>query len=289
MFFLKSSRGSAGWAVRGYLAAAGVLMLCCTAVGLRLGSLPDRMADVDASPVRPMLILDPGHGGEDSGAVAPDGTMEKHLNLDIAQRVGDLADLLGYSAMLTRMTDEMLYDRYGDMTEYGGRKKTYDLRNRLRLAEESGGTVFCSIHMNKFPSAECRGLQVYYSPNSAESSSYAALVQSYSKTFLDSTNHRETKKADSSIYLLHRIEIPAILVECGFLSNPEECALLNTSGYRQKTAAVLTAAKSPARAKCRRAAFQSSMRRSFTTAKGIRSIQMRLRRRSVARWWGQEL
>lgn len=189
-----------------------------------------------------IFVLDPGHGGEDGGAVAENGTTEKNLNLEIALVMGDIADLLGYPTALTRTEDTLLYDRYGDLTDYTGKKKTYDLRNRLRFAEETGGAVFCSIHMNKFPDADCRGLQVYYSPNAEQSRSYAALLQSYARTFMDPENQRATKKATSAIYLLHRMQSPAVLVECGFLSNPEECALLNTSAYRLRLASVLTAA-----------------------------------------------
>ena len=185
------------------------------------------------------MVLDAGHGGEDGGAVGLNGVLEKDINLSVTLLVGELLKQEGSAVVYTRTEDRLLYTEEQNIK---GKRKMYDLRNRLDIAEKTDGALLVSIHMNKFPSAECRGLQVYYSPNSAESSSYAALVQSYSKTFLDSTNHRETKKADSSIYLLHRIEMPAILVECGFLSNPEECALLNTAAYRQKTAAVLTAA-----------------------------------------------
>ncbi len=226
-----------------YITAACMTFLCAAALGIFTGVLPVRIAvEADVLPVTPVFILDPGHGGEDGGAVAEDGTMEKDLNLDIAMTMAELADFLGYPVTITRREDEMLYNRYGDMTEYGGKKKTYDLRNRLRFAEESGGAVFCSIHMNKFPSPSCKGLQVYYGTEAEESRSYAAVLQSYARTFLDPQNHRETKKADSAIYLLHRMPIPAVLVECGFLSNPEECARLNTAEYRKITAAVLTAA-----------------------------------------------
>ncbi|MBQ3177392.1 MAG: N-acetylmuramoyl-L-alanine amidase [Clostridia bacterium] len=223
---------------------AGCLMLGASAgLGIFSGVLPLKQT-VPAS-VRTetaVFVLDPGHGGEDGGAVAEDGTPEKNLNLEIALRMGEIADLLGYPTVLTRTDDTMLYDRYGDLEEYGGKKKTYDLRNRLRFAEESGCALFCSIHMNKFPDVSCSGLQVYYSPNAAESSSYAALLQSYARTFLDAGNTREIKKATSSIYLLHRIRLPAVLVECGFLSNPEEREKLQEKHYQLQLASVLTAA-----------------------------------------------
>lgn len=187
---------------------------------------------------RPVLVLDPGHGGEDGGAVAADGTMEKDLNLCISQRMAAIADLLGWDTCLTRTDDAMLYDRYGPLPT-GGKKKSYDLKNRLRFAEEAGATVFCSIHMNQFPDPDCKGLQVYYSPNAADSQRYATTVQNYAKAYLDPENQRAIKKATSSIYLLHRIKTPAILIECGFLSSPTECARLQDEVYQLQLAAVV--------------------------------------------------
>lgn len=226
-----------------YLLAGCLTMGAAAGLGWFSGVLPvKRTLPVSARTETTVLLLDPGHGGEDGGATAEDGTTEKNLNLEIARRMGDIADLLGYPAMLTRTDDTMLYDRYGDLEEYGGKKKTYDLRNRLRMAEESGCALFCSIHMNKFPDPSCTGLQVYYSPNAPESSSYASLLQSYARTFLAPENTREIKKATSSIYLLHRIQLPAVLVECGFLSNPEECSTLQDKNYQLQLASVITAA-----------------------------------------------
>lgn len=187
---------------------------------------------------RPVLVLDPGHGGEDGGAVAVDGTTEKTLNLAVASRMEKIADLLGWDTRMTRTDDTMLYDLYGDFPT-GGKKKSYDLKNRLRFAREANATVFCSIHMNQFPSSDCQGLQVYYSPNVPDSQRYATTVQNYAKAYLDPTNQREIKKATSSIYLLHRIETPAILVECGFLSSPTECEKLKDETYQLQLAAVL--------------------------------------------------
>jgi len=226
-----------------YLLAGCLTLGAAAGLGWFSGVLPVRLTVPASARTEPaMVVLDPGHGGEDGGAEAEDGTLEKHLNLEIALRMSGIADLLGYPTMLTRTDDAMLYDRYGDLEEYSGKKKTYDLRNRLRFAEESGCALFCSIHMNKFPDPSCAGLQVYYSPNVPESSAYASLLQSYARTFLDAGNMRETKKATSSIYLLHRIQSPAVLVECGFLSNPEECGRLQDSVYQLQLASVMTAA-----------------------------------------------
>jgi N-acetylmuramoyl-L-alanine amidase len=190
----------------------------------------------------PCVIIDPGHGGEDGGAVGADGTLEKHLNLSVSENVRDIFTLFGIPVQMTREEDCLLYDYYNDLNDYTGKMKTYDLRNRLRMAEESGAKLFLGIHMNKFPQTQYSGLQVYYSPNREESASAASLIRTYAKGYLQPENNREIKKATSSIYILHRITMPAVLVECGFLSNEAECALLNTSEYRVRTAAVIAAA-----------------------------------------------
>ena len=120
----------------------------------------------DAPP--PVFIIDPGHGGEDGGAEGS-GVLEKELNLQISKSLYDICTIFGYKADLTRNKDTLLYDHFGDLSNYRGKKKTYDLRNRIRIAEESGADLYIGIHMNKFPKEQYRGLQVYYSGN-AESS-----------------------------------------------------------------------------------------------------------------------
>ncbi len=188
----------------------------------------------------PQIIIDPGHGGEDGGAQVGD-TVEKERNLQISQCLSDLYTLFGIRSEMTRTDDTMLYDRYDDLEDYRGKKKSYDLRSRLRMAEESGAALYVGVHMNKFPKPQYKGLQVYYSPNTDESARAAGLTQSYAKKYLDPTNDREVKRATSAIYILKRITIPAVLVECGFLSNDDERALLDTPEYRRKVAAVLFA------------------------------------------------
>lgn len=205
------------------------------------GSLTDAAptADISETPP-PQIIIDPGHGGEDGGAAVGD-TLEKDLNLQISQCLSDLYALFGIRSEMTRTEDKMLYDHFDDLEDYRGKKKSYDLRSRLRIAEESGAALYVGVHMNKFPQEKYKGLQVYYSPNTDESAQAAQITQSYAKKYLDPTNERETKKATNAIYILKRITIPAVLVECGFLSNEEERALLETPEYRLKVAAVLFA------------------------------------------------
>lgn len=186
------------------------------------------------------FIIDPGHGGEDGGATSGD-VLEKNLNLAISENLCDLYAVFGYNARTTRTDDTLLYDYYNDLEDYKGRKKTYDLRNRLRIAEESGAKLYVGIHMNKFPQEKYKGLQVYYSPNDEKSRDAASMIQSYAKKFIMPDNEREIKQATQAIYILKRIKIPAVLVECGFLSNPEELALLTSKDYRLKLSAALFA------------------------------------------------
>lgn len=200
---------------------------------------PSAQAAAETPP--PTIILDPGHGGEDGGASSGD-ILEKDLNLAISENLCDLYAIFGYDARTTRTEDTLLYDYFNDLEDYKGRKKSYDLRNRLRIAEESGAELFVGIHINKFPQEKYKGLQVYYSPNTDESREAAAMIQSYAKKYLMPDNNREIKKATKAIYILKRIKIPAVLVECGFISNPEELALLSTPEYRMKVSASIFAA-----------------------------------------------
>ena len=182
------------------------------------------------------VILDPGHGGEDGGAVGAGDVYEKDLNLAIAKEVESYLKMNGLSVICTRNEDILLYDRNVD---YKGRKKMLDLAARLKISRETENSVFVSIHMNAFPQTQYSGLQVYYSPNDDTSADLAALIQNDTKSLLQPTNTRKIKSASSNIYLLDRITTPAVLVECGFLSNAEECALLSDAEYRQKLSLIL--------------------------------------------------
>ncbi len=187
------------------------------------------------------LVIDAGHGGEDGGC-DDNSLVEKEVNLQISENLYGLCVLTGIPAEMTRTEDTALYDMYGDLNDYHGRKKSYDLKNRLRYTRECGATMFVSIHMNRFSDPKYSGLQVYYSPNNSESQSLAKLIQSRVRENLQPENNREVKRAGSSIYLLKQLEIPAVLVECGFLSNKNEAALLSDEGYRRDLSVTVFAA-----------------------------------------------
>ena len=180
------------------------------------------------------VVIDAGHGGEDGGAVGVSGVLEKDLNLEISKELHCLFSLTDIPVVMTRTCDEMLYK---DGQE--NNKKTYDLRNRVEKTNSVSSPLFISIHQNKFPVEKYKGLQVYYSGNNQQSKNVAQLIQKKTSTFLQTDNKREIKKAGRSIYILHRLDCPAVLVECGFLSNKDEEALLNTELYKRKIAFVI--------------------------------------------------
>lgn len=187
----------------------------------------------------PTIIIDAGHGGEDGGAVGVNGVYEKDINLHIAKLLDQMLRAAGYPTLMTRTEDILLYDRNED---YEGRKKVLDLAARLAVTKEQETAIFVSIHMNSFPQAQYRGLQVYHSPNDSRSIDLANQIQTLTRSLLMPQNDRSIKPSGGRIYLLDRCTIPAVMVECGFLSNPAECELLSTEAYQRKLAVTLFAA-----------------------------------------------
>ena len=190
----------------------------------------------DASARSKTIILDAGHGGEDGGASSADGLLEKDLNLALALTMRDILLANGINVVLTRETDTLLYDRNVD---YNGRKKMLDMAARLKIAQDSPDSVFVSLHMNTYPHPSCQGVQVWYSENNDTSLELAKTIHETTQELLQHENDRPIKQSGSSIYLLHHLECPAVLVECGFLSSPEEAALLGNESYRQQLALTL--------------------------------------------------
>lgn len=180
------------------------------------------------------VVVDAGHGGEDGGTLSCTGVRESGLNLEIALRVNDLFALLGQRTRMLRTQDISLHDT--DAATIAARKAS-DIRARVRLTEETPKAVLLSIHQNHFPESKYRGAQVFYAAADG-SRALAERLQTALGTQLDPDNHRACKKA-GEIYLLKHVSCPAVLVECGFLSNPAEEALLRTPEYQKKLAAVL--------------------------------------------------
>lgn len=213
---------------------AGLLLYCfCTGFH---PNLPLHFSGVSSTGVAGrVIVIDAGHGGEDGGAVGADGTLEKDLNLAVAENVAQMLKYGGFDVILTRDDDVMLTDGQP------GKKKQADLRERLNIAHKSEDNVLISIHMNKFPDSRVHGLQVYYSKNKPLSETLAKAVQQTAADTFQPDNKRPVKEATSAIYILHHAKVPAILIECGFLSNATDLENLKKEDYQKQLSAVISA------------------------------------------------
>ncbi len=210
-----------------------VLLLLVFAICLT-GSFkePYENAAVDFD-ICPQIILDAGHGGFDGGAVASDGTVEKDINLKVCLALYNMLNEGGFEVVLTRESDVSTDDINGE--KIASRKKS-DLKNRLELMNKYPDAVFVSIHLNKFTTSAARGSQVFYSGRVEGSKALADSVQASITGMLQPDNNRVNKQATSSTYLIYNATVPAILVECGFLSNSAELELLKNYDYQNKMA-----------------------------------------------------
>lgn len=182
----------------------------------------------------PCIIIDAGHGGFDGGASTDDGYPEKHINLSISIYLSDYLTALGYETLLTRTIDESLEDSGLSTIR---KRKTSDLHNRMKIMEETENAIYISIHQNHYSQEKYRGMQVFYSPSfSDESSALAESIQNYTVNALQPDNTRKIKECTSSVFLIYKAVKPAVLVECGFLSNEEEAELLQTEKYQKNIA-----------------------------------------------------
>lgn len=185
------------------------------------------------------VIIDAGHGGEDGGATGANGILEKELNLTLAKMLCQRLDSEGINCVMTRSTDTLLYDRSQD---YEGRKKALDAKARIELAKKYPSAIFVSIHQNAFPVEKYSGFQVYYSENDGRSAILAKIFEDTVRTDLQPDNNRHAKSSDGKIYILDQITCPAVLLECGFISNIKECELLCSAEYQKKLVEILAKA-----------------------------------------------
>lgn len=225
----------------GIIAFFIISSLCLGALAFFLGSFypinPSAPTEADATlPKYTTVIIDAGHGGEDGGASSAAGLVEKDVNLDIAQKLADMLRASGINVVMTRNEDKLLYDRNVD---FHGRKKKLDMAARLNVMQKTENAVFVSIHMNSYTSPVYSGLQVWYSQNSSDSEVLASIIQSNNQAYLQPDNTRKTKGATSAIFLLNEATCPAVLVECGFLSNANEAAKFEDEKHRQRVALLL--------------------------------------------------
>ena len=184
----------------------------------------------------PLIIIDPGHGGEDGGTSSADGIIEKDINLSISRKLDILLTLCGYNTLMTRNEDKLIYNGSHESMRS---KKVSDIRNRMSIIENNPESVFLSIHQNYFTQQKYNGAQVFYSPNNPESKLIADYIQNSVREGLQTENERKTKKSGKEIYLLYHSKTPSVMVECGFMSNPTEAALLNDEEYQIKMSLVI--------------------------------------------------
>lgn len=177
------------------------------------------------------ILIDPGHGGQDGGASTADGAQEDDINLAVSQTLRDMLTVCGYPVRMTRTEDTSI--QHADDTA-GRSWKTNDMYNRLEMYEAATLTV--SIHQNHFSQSKYYGTQLFYSPNTPQSRDIADCIRQTVVDFLQPENKRELKAAGDSIFLLTRTTRPAVIVECGFLSNPTEAARMQDPVYQQQMA-----------------------------------------------------
>ena len=174
-----------------------------------------------------IVVLDAGHGGTDSGKVGINGVKEKDINLTITNSVKKILEKENIQVIMTRETDEQL-----------AQSKVEDLKYRVKIMNEASPVLAVSIHQNSYHEENVFGAQVFYYKTSTEGEKAAAVIQEA----LQEVNPENTKKikANDTYYLLKRTEVPTIIVECGFLSNPEEAAKLTDTKYQKKMADAIT-------------------------------------------------
>ena len=172
------------------------------------------------------------HGGFDGGAVASDGTVEKDINLNISLTLETLLKQNGFHVIMTREADVSTEDT--ESSQIASKKKS-DLKNRLNLMRDNPNAVFVSIHLNKFTTSSAFGSQVFYSKNE-QARILGDRIQSAIISLIQPENTRVNKQATSSTYLLYNATVPAVLVECGFLSNAQELEKLKSRDYQDKMA-----------------------------------------------------
>lgn len=177
----------------------------------------------------PVVVIDAGHGGKDPGKVGVNDALEKDINLSISLRLKCLLEQNDIIVVMTREEDKDL------ASEQASNRKNEDLRARAALIEGISPVVMVSIHQNSYPEPEVDGAQAFYYSGSENGKKLARMVQDSLKTELDDGNHR-VAKANKEYYLLKKATCPAVIVECGFLSNPTEAGLLITEEYQEKIA-----------------------------------------------------
>ncbi len=207
----------------------GLCLLAMVVMAVKYGSVHVTGSGDAYIKEMPVVVIDAGHGGTDPGKVGVDGSLEKDINLAVAERLKTYLEQDDVKVIMTRETDTGLY------SDTDSRKKMADMRNRCEIIEESGADLVVSIHQNSYHEESVSGGQVFYYRDSSKGKALAEILQDRFDYVLGDQNRR-LPKANGNYYLLLHVKCPIVIVECGFLSNRKEAALLNSGEYQDKLA-----------------------------------------------------
>lgn len=219
-----------------YFISAAIILGFTAAIAIFTNQVADMAAINAFKNSRTVVIVDAGHGGVDGGAISCTGVNESHINLEIALKLQDLLNLLGVQTLMIRTTDISVYTSGESIAA----KKISDLKERVRIINSTDNALLISIHQNYFSDSRYSGAQVFYNK------SYSALAEQLQKNFVTALNpsSRRRIKQAKGIYLLDNINCPAALIECGFLSNPQEESLLRSENYQRKVCCIIASSVS---------------------------------------------
>ena len=216
-----------------FIVIVGTTMLSIKANDKIQKTEQEELKETTATPVSgKIVILDAGHGGEDGGAISSDGTTEAELNLQITLKVQQLLEQNGTTVILTRSDEKAIYNLDAKTLR---QKKVSDIKNRVKIGNESSADIFVSIHLNKIPQQQYYGWQCFYKNKNEESEKLAKSLQEGLNSAIQKENKRLAMKI-GDIYIVKNVEIPLSIVECGFLSNPQESEELKQYSYQSKLA-----------------------------------------------------
>lgn len=202
-----------------------IAAIYCTFACRILPSSVDTTYTKESKSEEMVIVIDPGHGGDDPGKVGNNGELEKEINLAISFKLKDSLEKAGYKVVLTRENDEGLYE------EDSGNKKVADMKKRCSIIEEAKASLVVSIHQNSFSQSNVKGAQVFYYKYSSQGEQLAGAIQKSIKDIVDKENNRSIKE-NATYYMLIHTTCPTVIVECGFLSNAEEAKKLCDDNYQ---------------------------------------------------------
>ena len=214
-----------------FVLAAGFMFMWCFSKKNDIAVMTS--GNLDTTIDKQVIVLDAGHGGMDGGCVSVNGVCEKQINLAIMEDLRDCLKVLGFDVVCTREDDVSIYDR--GIEGLGNQKKS-DMQNRLAIFNKYTDAISISIHQNQYTDEKYSGAQMFYSRNNAGGERLAAALQQQFAALLQPDNKRETKPVDDELYLLDNTKCPAVMAECGFLSNNDEAQKLESEQYQKQVA-----------------------------------------------------